>query len=245
MMITQRGTALNGDSDSDFFGYLVERGARSGERLPPSPELARMLGVSTAKLREQLEVAQALGLVEIRPKTGIRVLPFDFTPSLRLASRFALAQDPSHFEHIGVLRNHVEAAFWFEAVSLLRPEDHARLQSLIESAWVKLQGDPVQIPHAEHRALHLTVFSRLENPFVRGILEVYWEAYEAVGLSRYADYAYLKEVWEYHQKMVEAILRGDFAAGYEALVAHTGLLQARPEAARIPAAAAGSRSVTP
>ncbi|HET7010030.1 MAG TPA: FCD domain-containing protein [Anaerolineales bacterium] len=229
--MSERSPRSNGGGPSDFLSYMMDRGAKPGERLPATSELARSLGVSTAKLREQMEVAQALGLVEIRPKTGIRVLPFDFMPALRLAARFALAQDPSHFEDIGTLRNHIEAAFWFEAVPRLLPEDHRRLEALVQAAWIKLQGDPIQIPHAEHRELHLTVFYRLENPFVRGILEIYWEAYEAVGLSMYADYAYLKEVWEHHQAMVEAIVRGDLAAGYQALVAHTGLLQSRPEAA--------------
>ncbi|OGT26854.1 MAG: hypothetical protein A2Z17_04210 [Gammaproteobacteria bacterium RBG_16_66_13] len=236
--------AINGNEPTDFLTYLVERGAKPGERLPATLDLARTLGVSTAKLREQLEVAQALGLVEIRPKTGIRVLAFDFTPSLRLAARFALAQNAYHFEDIGRLRNHIEAAFWFEAVPLLQPEDHLRLKNLVDSAWVRLDGDPIQIPHTEHRDLHLAIFSRLENPFVRGILEVYWEAYEAVGLSLYADYAYLKEVWEYHQTMVEAIVRGDLAAGHQALVAHTGLLRSRPELARFVAPAESHRSVS-
>lgn len=235
---------LVGGLPSEFLGYLLGRGARPGERLAPIPDLARELGVSTAKLREQVEVAQSLGLIEIRPKTGIRVLPFDFSAGLRLAVDFALAQDPANFGHIGTLRNHVEAAFWKEAVQCLRPEDHHRLQDLMRLAWEKLQGDPIQIPHAEHRALHLTVFSRLENPFVRGILEVYWEAYEGVGLSVYADYAYLKQVWQYHQVMVDAILANDLNAGYRALVAHTGLLQARPELARLGASPTPSDEVT-
>ena len=238
-----KGPKVNGNGVPDFLSYLVDRGARAGDRLPATPDLARALGVSTAKLREQLEVAQALGLVEILPKTGILVLPFDFTPSLRLATRFALAQDAAHFEHVGLLRQRIEAGFWHEAVPRLQSEDHARLQDLVRSAWVKLQGDPVQIPHAEHRDLHLTIFSRLDNPFVRGILEVYWEAYEAVGLSLYADYTYLRKVWEYHQAMVEAILRQDLDAGYRALVAHTELLQARPEQARRPAPVGVLRSV--
>jgi DNA-binding FadR family transcriptional regulator len=142
------------------------------------------------------------------------------------------------------LRNHIEASFWSEAVALLLPEDHARLQELVHSAWDKLRGDPIQIPHAEHRDLHLTIYSRLDNPFVRGVLEVYWEAYEAVGLSVYADYAYLREVWEFHQKMVDAIVEGNPEIGYQALVAHTDLLQARPELARASASRSMSRRVT-
>jgi DNA-binding GntR family transcriptional regulator len=60
-----------------------------------------------------------------------------------------------------------------------------------------------------------------------GILEAYWEAYEAVGLNVYADYEYLQEVWSYHQKMVDAICRGDFELGYQALVEHKDLLYHR------------------
>lgn len=231
-------------NSSEFLAHLISIGAKAGERLAAIPDLARDLGVSTPKLREQVEVAQALGLIEIRPKTGIRVLSFDFTAAMRVAVGFALAQDPAHFDHIGRLRNHIEASFWSEAVALLLPEDHARLQELVHSAWDKLRGDPIQIPHAEHRDLHLTIYSRLDNPFVRGVLEVYWEAYEAVGLSVYADYAYLREVWEFHQKMVDAIVEGNPEIGYQALVAHTDLLQARPELARASASRSMSRRVT-
>lgn len=206
---------------------LIER-ASPGDRMPAIPELANQLGMSTSKLREQLEVARALGLVEVRPRTGIKVLPYSFGNSMRVSLQFALALDRSYFDQIGELRNHIEASFWHEAVSLLTPDDKAALQDLIRQAWAKLRGQPVQIPHNEHRDLHLKIYSRLENEFVAGLLESYWEAYEAVGLALYADYAYLEQVWAYHEEMVEAIIAGDLEAGHHALVEHTGLLQHRP-----------------
>ncbi|HEX9117159.1 MAG TPA: FCD domain-containing protein, partial [Anaerolineae bacterium] len=82
----------------------------------------------------------------------------------------------------------------------------------------------VQIPHPEHRELHLTIFRRLANPFVRGLLEVYWDGYEAVELNTYADYSYLTEVWDYHQRFVEAICAGDIAAGKQLLIEHMQLI---------------------
>ena len=76
--------------------------------------------------------------------------------------------------------------------------------------------------------MHLLIYRRLENPFVTGILEAYWHAYEAIRLNVFAGgYEYLQEVWKYHQKMVEAICTGDYQAGYEALIAHTDLLYQR------------------
>ncbi len=220
---------ISGLLGSEFLCYLVEIGAEPGNRLPPIPTLAKELGISSGKLREQLEVARELGFVEVRPKTGIRVMVFDFYASIRTALRFALALDPELFEQFGVMRNNLEAAFWHRAVQRLLPDDRAHLQHLMERAWEKLGGNPIQIPHSEHRELHMTIFSRLNNIFVLGLLEAYWDGYEAVGLNLYADYGYLQKVWTYHGQMVDAILRGDLEAGYNALVEHTGLLQNRPE----------------
>jgi DNA-binding GntR family transcriptional regulator len=56
---------------------------------------------------------------------------------------------------------------------LLTLADQAELQALIQRAFEKLDGHPIQIPHSEHRQLHLTIYSRLNNPFVNGVLEAF------------------------------------------------------------------------
>ena len=86
-----------------------------------------------------------------------------------------------------------------------------------------------QVPHCRRCARSTkTVFLAGCIPFVLGLLEAYWDAYEAVGLNVFAGgYEYLEEVWQYHQRMVEAICKNDFEAGYEALVKHTDLLYHR------------------
>ena len=212
---------------SEFLRYLaaheeVENG------LPSLKQLSLDLGVSLASLREQLEVARALGLVEVKPRLGTRRRTYSFTPAIRQSLGYALALNNEHFRKYSDLRNHVESAFWHEAVCKLTDQDKQELQRLIARAWVKLRGTPIQVPHEEHRDLHLKIYARLENPFVTGILEAYWEAYEAVGLNVFAGgYEYLQEVWQYHQKMVDAICSGSFDVGYEALVKHTDLLYHR------------------
>ncbi|HET6596179.1 MAG TPA: FCD domain-containing protein [Anaerolineales bacterium] len=212
---------------SEFLRYLASHD--EAERgLPTLNELSRELGIGVAALREQLEVARALGLVEVKPRMGTRRREYSFTPAVRQSLGYALALDQEHFRKYADLRNHVESAFWHQAVCKLTEEDKHELQKLVTRAWEKLRGTPVQVPHEEHCLLHLKIFSRLENPFVTGILEAYWEAYEAVGLNVFAgSYEYLQEVWQYHQNMVDAICTGDFQAGYEALVAHTDLLYQR------------------
>jgi DNA-binding FadR family transcriptional regulator len=213
---------------SEFLRYLATH-EEANTKLPVLKTLSKELGVSVASLREQLEVARALGLVEVKPRLGTRRRAYSFTPAIRQSLGYALALGDGHFQKYSELRNHVESAFWHEAVQKLTEEDRNELQVLVARALDKLQRTPIQVPHAEHRKLHLLIYSRLENPFVTGILEAYWDAYEAVGLNVFAgDYDYLQEVWQYHQKMVEAICNGNFEAGYEALVKHTDLLYHRP-----------------
>jgi DNA-binding FadR family transcriptional regulator len=212
---------------SEFMQYLARK-KNDGERLPSLVELSQELGISIATLREQLEVARALGLVEVRPKTGIRRLPYRFTPAVCKSLSYAATVDSDFFFHeYADLRTHVESAYWQQAVSLLTPEDHHHLKALVERAFTKLNGRPIQMPHGEHRELHLCIYRRLGNPFVMGILEAYWDAYEAVGLSMYTDISYLKNVWNYHSKMVDAICSGDTSLGYQALIEHTDLLLKR------------------
>lgn len=212
---------------SNFMQFLAND-CCDGERLPSLSDLSQKLGISVATLREQLEVARALGLVEVRPKTGIRRQPYTFKPAVLQSLAYAAATDPAHFfRAFSDLRNHVEMSYWYQAVQTLTTEDHQFLFSLIERAENKLQGSPVQIPHEEHKALHLTIYKRLNNPFVIGILEAYWDAYEAVGLNMFTDLAYLQTVWAYHRRMVEAIRGGSAAEGYRALVEHTDLLLQR------------------
>ncbi|MCS6909814.1 MAG: FCD domain-containing protein [Anaerolineales bacterium] len=213
--------------DYDLLRYFAKHQNLRENKLPSTEELGQELGVSVGKLREQLEVARALGLVEVRPKIGIRLLNYSFAPAVRTSLMYALASRSAEFEQFSALRNHLEAAFWHEAVARLTPDDHAHLRALIERARAKLNGRPIQIPHAEHRDLHLTIFKRLENPFVLGLLEAYWDAYEAIGLSRYSDYGYLQEVWDYHARIVEAIVAGDVELGHRLLVEHTNLLSHR------------------
>ncbi|HSR48075.1 MAG TPA: FCD domain-containing protein [Anaerolineales bacterium] len=221
------------EKGSEFLDYLLSEPRPAGTRLPSINDLATVLGISPSKLREQLEVARALGLVEVRPKTGIRTREFSPLPALRLAILYGVATDGAWFEALRDLRTRLETTYWEEAVTLLEEADLQRLEALIEQGWAKLQGNPVQIPHAEHRALHVGVFARLPNPMARALLESYWEAYEAVGLGLYADYEYLRQVWTYHRSMVEAIRAGNLEAGKRAFVEHTGLLRTRPQPAEM------------
>jgi len=213
--------------ESDFLRYLIMQGCTPGSRLPSLKEISEEIGISVGKLREQLEVARALGLIDASPRRGITCQEYSFLPAVNLGLMMALAINPDQFAAYGTLRAHMETAFWDEAVALLQDEDRTYLRQLVVEAKAKLSQDRIQIPHFEHRELHLTIFRRLENPFVLGILEAYWDAYEAVELNTYADYAYLQAVWDYHGRIVDALCAGNHEEGKELLIQHMNLLDKR------------------
>lgn len=213
--------------DSDFLKYLFENECKPGDRLPSLAELSATTGVSVGKLREQLEVARMLGLVEASPRRGIIRTEYNFLPPVRLSLLAGLATERRLFDSFSSLRAHLELAYWEEAVALLEPADHAHLRELVARAWNKLNQPRIQIPFQEHRELHLAIFRRLNNPFVLGLLEAYWDGYQAVELNTYADYGYLRSVWEYHGLIVEAIAAGDCALSKQLLREHMQLLTSR------------------
>jgi len=213
--------------DSELLRYLVDQGFKVGDRLPSLTDLSDEIGISVGKLREQLEVARTLGLVEASPRRGITRTEYSFLPPVRLSLLTALAMDRHAFDLFSGLRIHLETAYWDEAVALLTAHDHQHLRSLIASAKSKLHQQRIQIPSPEHRELHLSIFRRLNNPFVVGLLEAYWDGYEAVELNTYADIAYLEQVWDYHERMVEAIAAGNAAYGKQLLIEHMQLLSQR------------------
>jgi DNA-binding FadR family transcriptional regulator len=221
---------VNNRDSFNFVEYIADdtNCCEEDGRFPSLTKLSKESGVSISRLREQLAIAKELGFVEVRPRTGIRRLPYSFTPAVASSLSYAIARERSRFDQFADLRRHVEACYWKQAVQLLEPEDHQLLRDLVDSAWSKLEGNPVRLPHREHRQLHLLIFGRLENPFVSGILEAYWDAYEKVGYNRYHGLDYLQRVWKFHDQIVKNICIGEIEAGYRALLKHMELLHLIP-----------------
>jgi DNA-binding FadR family transcriptional regulator len=138
---------------SEFVNFLAAHDKEVDGGFPSLTELSTRLGISVASLREQLAVARALGFVEVKPRVGIRRLPFSFLPAVNQSLGYALSLDEDYFNLFADLRRHIESAYWHESVKLLTEEDTSRLQEIINRAWVKLKGSPIQIPHDEHKQL--------------------------------------------------------------------------------------------
>lgn len=218
---------------SEFLQYLAE-GLKNTDKVPSLEELSKNLHISVSSLREQMEVARSLGLIEVKPRVGIRRQPYSFKSTIQQSLAYAVALDKNNFQLFAELRRQVEDAFWWKAVVKLEESDKDALEQLVELANEKLTRNPIQIPHVEHREFHLTIFRRLENPFVSGILEAYWAMYEAVGLDVYTDLVYLQRVWGYHAKIARYLREANYEAAHQALIEHMELINLRNEEIKQP-----------
>ena len=208
---------------NDLLTYLA-RSVVEKTSIPSIPELSHQLGISTASVREQLEVARRLGVVEVKPKVGIQCRDFSLAEPLATALSYGLAVDNTLFDQFSDLRKHLESSYWFESVSQLTHADVDQLQTLVNQAVGRIQNQPMQNPEREHREFHLTFFKRLDNPAVISLLEAYWDVYHKTGVTLLMDRDYLISVWHYHQLMVDALRNREFEKGYQALLTHMDLV---------------------
>lgn len=212
---------------SELLKYLSSIPEGGEQRIPPLSELSKQLGISVASLREQLEVARLLGIVEIKPKAGIHKTAYSLKPAIAASLTYAVEGNTTVFSHLANLRKHLEAAYFIEAVQQLSTSDVDHLANVVKRAQEKIRCIPPQLPNVEHRELHMGIYKRLSNPFVLNILEVYWDLYRATGLEIYTEMTYMDRVWQYHQRIVDAIRQGNPSLGLQNLIEHMDLISQR------------------
>lgn len=212
-----------------LLSYLADK-AKLDATIPSISQLGHDLGLSTAAVREQLEIARQLELVEIKTKTGIQRKAFSLTPALCLVSRYGMEVQPDLIWELISVRQHLELAFWQEAVVRLSHKEIDYLADLIEKAEKKIQKQPVVIPLEEHSEFHLSIYRSLNNTFLNGILETYWQLSQETEFRMYSDQVYLENVWAYHKKIQRAIATKEYDLGYQALMTHFELVRTQKKA---------------
>lgn len=212
-----------------LLSYLAIK-AKQGKTIPSIAQLSEDLGLSTAAVREQLEVARQLELVDIKTKTGIQTRPFSLSPALCLISRYGMDIQPELIWEITSIRQHLELSYWQEAVVRLSHKDVEHLAEVIDLAMKKIQENPVVLPLEEHSEFHLSIYRPLNNSFLNGVLETYWQLSQEAEYRMYSDQVYLENVWAYHQKIQQAIATKEYDVGYQALMTHFELVRTQKKA---------------
>ncbi|KAF0112463.1 MAG: hypothetical protein FD147_59 [Chloroflexi bacterium] len=212
---------------SELLKYLASIPEDARQRIPPLSELSQTLGVSVASLREQLEVARLLGIVEIKPKSGIRKTKYELKPAVVASLTYGVESNSRLFWQVSDMRKHLEAAYFIEAAQMLSTADKEELDVLVKKAQLRLRSIPSQLPNIEHREFHLVIYRRISNHLVFNLLETYWDLYRLTGLDIYTDINYVDRVWQYHARIVEQIKQGNYSRGLQILLEHMDLISQR------------------
>ncbi|MFA5612697.1 MAG: FCD domain-containing protein [Anaerolineaceae bacterium] len=212
-----------------LLSYLANS-AKEGKSIPSIAQLSNDLGLSTSSLREQLEVARQLEFVEVKTRTGIQTSTFSAAPAICLAYRYGLEVEPDIIWDILSVRQHLELSYWQEAVVHLTKKDVGYLNEIIESAFRKINNQPVVIPIEEHKEFHLSIYRSLNNSFLNSLLEAYWQIYQETDVRVYSDKTYLESIWAYHRKVQQAIASKEYDLGYQALMTHFEIVRTQRKA---------------
>lgn len=212
---------------SELLVFLAALPEDTDQRIPSLIQLSKNLGISVATLREQLEEARSLGLVEVRPKAGIKKLPYDFSSAIKPGLVYAVKAGNLSYHHFADLRRHLESAYFIEAAQSLLQSDIDRLSELVLIAQSLLRETPVKVPVQEHREFHLCIYKNLKNQYLNGVLDAFWEVYHLSGMEIYPDVSYIDRVWQYHQRIVDQIRNKNYSLGLSLLTEHMELANQR------------------
>jgi DNA-binding FadR family transcriptional regulator len=217
------------DKQLSFIEYLLSVAQGGKKNIPSIKQIGQELGLSIPCVREQMELARNLGLIKVQPRKGISILPYDFSPAVVKSLYYAIKSDIGYFHQYSILRNQLEKSFFIESAKMLDNTDIFAINSIVQRATDKLNGNQIQIPHKEHRSFHLRIYSKLDNIFVKGLLESYWDMYELVGLDHFIDLSYLEKVWDYHGRIIMMISSKEYKKAYQLLEEHINLIYKRED----------------
>ena len=211
----------------ELIQYLLDKSNHSSRDIPPINQISQDLGISAASLREQMELLKLIGAISAKPRKGLQLLEYQFAPAVTKSLYYAVKLNLDYFSQFSEIRNHLEKSFFIEAAGLLDSREIDQLRDCVRAAKRKLDGEPPQIPHDEHRNFHLLIYEPLKNIFLNGILEAYWDTYETVGLHEYTDLSYLQKVWIFHERIIEQIHDHNLNDAFKILIKHMEMIYTR------------------
>ena len=224
---------------------LIEDGQLApGDRLPPERELAAMLSVSRASVRQAISALEAQGIVEIRHGDGTYILdPNEADGVIESFSRFLVEEQITPGEILET-RKIVECESARLCAERASPEHFRRLEALLERRRREAGGGD-SLADMNHE-LHTAIAEGSGNRGLIKVMEVLlqmmqlnmWPALKEMSERRQER---INEHLDQHERIVEAIERRSGDDAYRWMRVHLETieremredLEAEAEAARV------------
>ena len=188
-------------------GSRIVRGELpSGTVLPNEAALGREFGVSRTALREAVRVLAGKGLVEVRRKTGTRVLPrseWNVLDYSVLSWHFTGSGVPAGIEDLLELRRIIEPAVARLAAERAEPQDVAQIEIAMADMRDARGNSAATIEPDLH--FHLFLLDASHNSFMRPFGALIRAALTASFRLTNANPAAYRRSLQHHQAVVDAI----------------------------------------
>ena len=207
---------IQGNRVVDGIQEMIQRESiPPGGRLPTEHALARRFRVSRPLVREAIQALRALGVVESKPRVGLRVLPF--RPEAQFDALIPRIRTEEERAELYELRCLLEPAVLRLAARRARPEDLEALERPLRAPFPRGGAAVIREGLDRDIAFHEGLWRLAGNRFVlglNGLLVRYFAALERATLSGPA----MRRANAQHLAVVRALKAGDVRRAERALV---------------------------
>jgi GntR family transcriptional repressor for pyruvate dehydrogenase complex len=200
---------------------------KPGDRLPSERDLAALLGVSRPSVREAVKALEAQGWLHVRHGQGV----FVASPAAEKDLRAALSQQDLTLSELFLMREVLEvpAAGW--AASAGDPERIAAAAAALDDLNLAVAATPADLVLVQQldSAFHMRIVEAAGNRFLRQTLGVLQGMLAGAMQSTSMVPGRLDKARVEHQRILDALRRGDSMAARNAARRHIRSSQAIAE----------------
>jgi GntR family transcriptional repressor for pyruvate dehydrogenase complex len=203
-----------------FIGLIAEGKLEYGHRLYNESELIKILDVSRSTLREALRVMEFLGIVNVSPRTGIRINDPSQTegyPPLIYMLMFQKVQSVELFEVRRALQ--VEMA---GGAAERRTDDHLKELDRINRCMIAARWEDHKIFSKTDYDFHMQIVRSSDNNLAFKLMQTLGIMLEAQLENAVGDFPIeqRKIIVDYHTAIYDAIRRQDVESARELMTGH-------------------------
>ncbi len=228
----ERPARLHASVRDSLRSFILSRGLKPGDALPPETVLARSLGISRNSLREATKALESVGVLEARHGSGIFVREFSFGPLIEylgVSAGHALRD----LADILDVRRTLEVGLIGDVIARIAPDDIAALDDILGA--MRRRAEAGAAFPAEDQAFHARLFACLDNRVLLSVLDVFWRAFHRAAELRAMGEHDPMRTWRDHDAIVAAVRNGDTETARARLDTHYQGIRERLLASRPPA----------
>jgi len=204
---------------------ILDNHYKPNDRLPSEHELAELLGVSRATIREAFHALELMGLIEVRPGSGTFVKNTNIFNVLGFSdSGLTMLLASNNFSHEEILE--VRRILEFSIVDLIiknaKPKELKNLQEIISEMAISIKNE-IGFKSADmklHRELAKISGNRLMEVLANSMYQLFWERFPFNHRTYSTNPSLANEIVNLHKEMVESLYNREMQKAKDLIIRH-------------------------